>query len=460
MRKNLFLIILVTITLLGLVLRFADHHIIPPHDETADEFFYPWAGMTWILTGTPKAWSWFNSYQNGVIINKWGGPFRIVSPWLEKPPLYSLFSGLVAIAAGYRDLFDVRMSVIRLLPITLGAVSIFLIGLIAAQVFSKRIGLVAALLYAVVTPIVVANRFSLTENLLTPLALLTLWFYLKDTESQKPTLLYAFLAGIASAATVLTKNIGVAAGVAIVFLYFNQKQWKKLAIVGLLTGIGTLIHPLIGYLYDWKLFISVLREYQYGFASVGLPELIQTIFQFPTIARKNHPILDETITLGYILLLTSPLIFRQMDKEKTNEFTAVIAFPLLYLMFLAFLASGYGFSFYGWHVFPVFPFLMMLLAKVLVDTFASAHISQMLLLSLSLGATIVRNILIFAPREIHYRWQMSLLVLVLVVVGAAFMPKRLRQIIFLSTFVLFIGVEMYTVVNLVKIYPSMPQPWQ
>ncbi|MBI2327299.1 hypothetical protein HYU92_03165 [Candidatus Curtissbacteria bacterium] len=117
MRTTLFTILLLLITILGLILRFLDYDKFPPFDATKDEFFYSWAGMSLIQTGTPKSWSIFNAYPDGELVYKWGTWYRLVSPWLDKPPLYSLITGSWVLLNGARDLFDVRLSILRVILI-------------------------------------------------------------------------------------------------------------------------------------------------------------------------------------------------------------------------------------------------------------------------------------------------------------------------------------------------------
>ena len=195
MTKTIFHILLIFISTFGLLLRFIDYDRVPAFGETRDEFAYPWAGMTLLQTGVPKSWSWFSAYPDGVIYQKWGGPFHIVSPWLDQQPLYSLISGAWMMLNGSRDLFDVRLSTLRVLPITLSFFTVILTGLLAKALFGNKAGLLSALLYATVPTIVMANRLSLTENLITPISLLVLWLFFQDGR-KKWTAMKPYLVGL------------------------------------------------------------------------------------------------------------------------------------------------------------------------------------------------------------------------------------------------------------------------
>src|SRR3989304_7915906 len=128
MKNNTFLLLLALITVFGLFLRLIDYDKVPPPEEDFDELHYAWGGATWIKEGIPKSWSNFDSYTNVEYLERYGIRWRVVSPLVEKPPLYFLLSGLTVIASGIKDVFSVSHSVIRILPIVLSVFTIFLTG--------------------------------------------------------------------------------------------------------------------------------------------------------------------------------------------------------------------------------------------------------------------------------------------------------------------------------------------
>lgn len=483
MKKYFFILILIGIAFLGLAIRLVDYDKTPPFAETQDEFFYPWAGMTWILKGVPTAWSWFPQYKNLQVVTFWRANYPLVSPWVEKPPLYSLLSGVLQIASGARELTDVRLSTSRLLPVGLSFFTILLVGLIAKNIFSEKIGLLSALLYATVPTIVLSSHLSLTENLLTPLALAALYCYLLGQHSKK--LLHFFLAGASLAAVVLTKNIGIGFAVVLLFAYLVQKQWKALFVVGILVVLGALTHPAIGYFYDWHLYKNVMGEYQRAFADSGLPEFISTIFEFPTVARKDHVLLDGAMLFGYILFFAAPWwFFGKAGKEglSTSKHGLVglvstslpasinfesdawkklllIFYPLGYLGLLTYLASGAGFSFYGWHLYPLFPFLTILVAVATYEIWTSGVILTVIVAFLVIGSSAIRFLFLFLPKNYAHEWQKVFLVSLLILLSAEFINNRTyRQLIYITGFIAFIGIQIFTSTHLSLITPSVPQP--
>ena len=142
-----FLVLFNLVVFLSLILRLHNYDRIPPFAATQDEFMYPWAGMTFIQKGIPTSWSWFESYPKRDVVVFWGAQYPLVSPWLEKPPLYPLISGSFVLATGVDQMNQVRLSTIRLIPIALSIFTIILTGLLAKNFFGKTVGIISALLY-------------------------------------------------------------------------------------------------------------------------------------------------------------------------------------------------------------------------------------------------------------------------------------------------------------------------
>ena len=454
MKNKLFIILLVAIALLGLGLRLVDYDRLPGFEETQDEFFYPWAGMTMLQRKPPVGWSWFEAYPKREIKTFWGAQYPLVSPWLEKPPLYSLLSGAWMLLSGAKEIWEVRLTVLRLLPIGLSFFTIILTGILATKVFSRPVGIIAALLYATTPTMVMANRMSLTENLLTPIVLGTLCLFLTQFKSRAGVTLQPFLVGLGAALAILTKQAGISLGLTLILLFILRRNWRGTIITGLFSIFAIGIHWAIGYAFSWHLFITTQQELLAAFIKEGLPQLTQTIFLSPTIARKEHVFLDGAMLLGYLLLFSGPLWLKTQRKFLVED---ILAFPLIFVLLLALAASGAGFSFYGWHVYPVFPFLMILLASVLVSQFQAPQFLTLLVFYLILGSSTLRFLLQFSTKY-QLLWPQILAGGLIFLLSAFVFKPKIRQVIFLVFFLLVIVVNIYTVVDLNQIYPVMAQP--
>lgn len=457
MSKFVFNISLVLITILGLSLRLIDYDKVPPFGETMDEFMYPWAGITFLKTGVPASWSLpFPSYKKENIVNlfnHWGVGYYIVSPWVEKPPLYPLITGTVALIAKQDDLPKVRLSTIRLVPITLSLFTILLIGLMTAQIFNKQIALMSSFLYATIPTIVMANRLSLTENLLTPLSILAILIFCIGEKSNfqryKP-----YLLGICCALALLTKNIGIYIPLALLSVYMVKRQYKDALIISIFTVVAASVHPLIGLYYDWNLFTAVIRDYQKAH-SLGLPQTIYSIFLYPTIGHKEKIFLDSSMLVGYILFLSSPF---WLFKEKENDLMRKIFLflPFSYLALLSILEGG-QITFYGWHLFPLFPFLAILLAKIFYDIWKKQNFLEFLLIFLIIGTSSLRFFLLLVTPIQDYWQHIFVLVLVLFTVIWTVFPKY-RKPLLIDTLIIYTLINLFAVFNLNSIYEANAQP--
>ncbi len=484
---TIFAFLLLTITLLGLCLRLIDYDRLPGWRESDDEIHYAWTGLTWLKTGTPQSWSNMEIYSQIKIFNIWNSDWRLVKPILEKPPLYSLLSGLTVILAGETELNSVRLSTIRLLPILLSIFTISLTGIVATQVFGKRIGLIAALLYATTPTIVMANRLSVTENLMVPLVLITSAIFLYGQNKSNQQLIFPFLVGIGAGLTALTKQNGITCILTLFVLYIYFKQWRSAVICAIVSLSILSIYFFIGAYYDFPLFLRTLKELRLVGLQGGLPQLVITLLGRPLITTQTL-FYDGSILFGLILLLSSPwwlyknnlLInisalnhlkggrmdsFQVMEPENTRQLSiyAFLLFPLTYILYLGLTITGAesigsGQGFWGWYAYPLFPYAVTLVSVILYRLWRTPAYYLLLIAVLILGSSTVRFFFLQLPHKYHFYWQNTLIGLI-VFSGLILIPrKKFKKTTMLILFLLFIGVNIYTSTFLYKIYPVLPQP--
>ena len=445
--KKIFYFSLVTISLIGLLLRLNKYDRIPPFGETKDEFIYPWAGLSLIEKRVPESWSPFVSYPVKYNLHAWGETFTMVKPFLEKPFLYPLVTGTVAYLTGEQTFVDVRLTTIRLIPITLSVVSIFLIGLLAASVFNPTVGILASLIYATTPTIVLSNRLSLAENLLTPLVLLALYL-IHRLKTHQSTLIPHVL-GILSGLALHTKQIGIVLPLSLIFIFRTDKTCRKCFVVLFYTIFFGIIYLLIPALYNWTVFIRVSQELRQAHA-LGLPEAIFTLFRFPGIGHKESLFFDGSILAGWILLLSAPFWFKAELREKLT----ILAFPFVYLIFVV-IGEG-GQTWYGWHLFPLYPFLTILIAFALYMLWRNLDLLQCLFFILILGSSTLRFWLLI-KLELNHSWQV-ILISGLLIILSIWQLKNLRRPLLLSLLGLYTLVNLMVVLNLDLIYRTIPQP--
>lgn len=452
MKERAFYLILSIITLLSFALRFYKYDKVPPINEAFDEIHYAWGGATWIRESIPRSWSNLDSYENVTYLQRYGINWRIVSPLIEKPPLYFLLSGLLVVLSKPPDIFSTGHDVIRILPLFLSLPTVFLMALLARKIFNWQIGIISGLIFATTPAIILANRMSLTENLLTPLVLISMLIVTGNYSNKLRSSIYA---GIISTFAILTKQIGVSVAVAISLIFFQRKQFKNGFAVLILAIIGFIIYLLFGAYYDWKLFLSLQQDVHIGHTLSGVPEIIADIFRFPTIGPKNRPFLDGAILLGYILLFASPLWFLKNENSKSPR-SIFLIFPFIYLLFLAVGESGSGaFTFFGWYLYPLFPFLIILVAKLLYDFYHKPTFPIAALISLVIGSSAIRFLFLNFDRQYHYLWQYSYILLIILIMTSVLTNRRSAKILMIALFTIFICVNVLTAFNLEKIYSNV-----
>lgn len=450
MSSKIFILILSLITFFSFYLRFIDYDSVPPINEAFDEVHYAWGGATWINEGAPRTWSNFDSYKNINYIERYGIKWRIVAPVIEKPPLYFLLSGLTVVLSKPADIFSVSHNVIRLLPLVLSILSILLTGILARKIFNEQVAILATMLYGVTPTIILANRMSVTENLLTPLALAAIILIrrVKKGEIQK-----VFYLSLISYLSILTKQIGVAVSATIILLLYLKNEFKVLKIVVVSSALAFTTYAIFGAFYDWQLFLSLQQNVRIGHTLSGLPETIADIFRFPGVGPKNHPFLDGAMLLGYILLFSSPLSF---IREKTKNYLLLLIFPFTYLIFLAVGESGAGaFTFFGWYLYPLFPFLIILVAKFLYDFWQKPTFFLSLIIGLILGSSTIRFLFLLTDRRFHYLWQYSYIVIILLILVLPISKKRISEAIMIALFTIFIIINILIIFNLPSIYQEV-----
>lgn len=127
--------------------------------------------------------------------------YKSDKPNANVTPGYPLFLAAVYSTAGYQK--HEPFTAVRLVQAVLGTASIFLIYLIGTHVANRKVGLIAAVIYAVYPTFLYSISLLLTEVLYTFLFLLYFWLQLKALQSMNRWLSIA--AGAAFALAVLTR---------------------------------------------------------------------------------------------------------------------------------------------------------------------------------------------------------------------------------------------------------------
>jgi 4-amino-4-deoxy-L-arabinose transferase-like glycosyltransferase len=363
--------------------------LVPHRGACADEFAWTWSGVTLLQTGEPYAWSWLLAYPTPLSeITYWRGDnYRIVHPWLDHPPLYSMYVGAWMLGLGHRDMFDVDLQSMRLTQIPLSTLSFVLLTLLLGELLSSSEVLLALLFYSVLPPIVLHQRLVVSENLFVPFMLFASWLILRQRRDYArwrvvtvglisfllPLTKVAalsvsvFLVMLALTTTSAAPQRAVHAGTgawqrALSFLDQLNRRWFMAGVVVLGTSVGIASYLVYGRIVGGELFAKVLKAHRERFS--GFDGLEVLLFA-PVWVRAG--VKDIMSTLGIVLALGSFM------RDRISVWgLAILSYAACMTFFVDQKAT------YGWYFSPLYPWICAALAHAIV----SASRERMLGLSL------------------------------------------------------------------------------
>lgn len=366
--RTIRIISVILICFLGLILRVRYHNSVPRPGESLDEYANAWSGLGLIEIGIPVGWSYLESdlyqpahhyinvdnvYQVGTVF---ANPFYLHSPWLDHPPGMGLLVGGFAYLKGARVLEDATTLFIRKPMIILGTFNIFLLFLIGYLYFNYKTGVIASLIYSVSPLIVVTNRLPQAENAFIPIFLLSI-ILIKLFQNRKKYF-YFFLSALIAGTGIWFKipALMIAVSGSLLILFSSSDSFKnrfKLSLSYFFISASFGFLPLLAYglAIDPKAFFQVILFHSQRSYGIGLSALYQLFVQ--SKVTSNSSLTDGWLLFGWF----SWLII--LTKIKNNSQKCIVFIPLfICLIFFIFLGS----EFYGWYVFPFFPWLALSIA--------------------------------------------------------------------------------------------------
>jgi 4-amino-4-deoxy-L-arabinose transferase-like glycosyltransferase len=255
------------ILILAAALRFHDYALVPFHHETADEYQHAWEGWHLLHEGVPAAWSTFpDRYPIARTVDfRWfGDRYVLVKPYFDHPPLFSILVGLVNSLAGQatypvpRDFLFCSLPVMRLVPIVLSLLGLFLVHRLArAYGATEEAALLAALVYAILPVIVLSHRLVKGESLLSLLFMGAI--LAADRHGRTGARRDAIVAGVLCGLSIWTKATGVAVLATVLILMMARRRFRGAAIAAGLTGGFLALYLLYAWAYDFGIFVQVIR---------------------------------------------------------------------------------------------------------------------------------------------------------------------------------------------------------
>lgn len=354
LKSKIFIVSVILILFLGFFLRKNDINTWPREGATFDEYAWTWQGMNLIKTGVPTSWSPHPQYEKFKLIKYHNAYFRLVTPYLEHPPLFGIVAGSYALLNGVDKIEKTEISKIRGLALILGTLSIVLIILLTNELYGKKIALLSGLLYATIPTVAVGSKIVQNENFFIPMWLFALWLVVRYLSNKKSLFLYA--AGLVCGLLILAKIPWVAASFSVLIILFYNKKYKDVLKFMIFPILAIVVFFAYGFYYDKNLFLGLwglqLNRYDLGFTSIF------ALFQKPFL-------IDRFFTDGWIYWGWFAFILLLVKDVRKN----IVVFSAFISYFLIFLAGIPDESGHGWYRYPFYPFLIIGLAFFIKDYF-------------------------------------------------------------------------------------------
>lgn len=313
-----------------------------PIAGNADELNYGWSGISLIQEGKPFGWSYHNAYPqswvfyDGVVDKKdqigIGG--RMVRPWLDEPPLFSLLAGGSAHLYGQKAWSVLSSGYIRIPAVFFGLGTTIVLWLWG--------GPLAATIYTLTPLITFSSRLALPENGISFLFTLCLYLYWKFKE--RALTIISILIGLAG----LMKPTGFF--IAFLFIFFELKEKHYKQILYLVLRVLPFIILFFGY-YWWlggSQALMILKAQ--GFRPTGWTGL-GFILNTPIFSTNSDTFYDG----WYIFSIFSSFILLAM-RGKTNKLISYLGFAIMFWLGIVIASAGEQDAL-AWYRYPIFPLI-------------------------------------------------------------------------------------------------------
>lgn len=342
--------------LLAYFLRNYHYYSVPRPGDSLDEYAYAWSGLGLIRLGLPLGWSYIETnhyqsslryvnvdqvYQSGTVF---ANPFYLHFPWLDHPPGVGLLTGGFAYLKGARVLEETGSLLIRKPLLILGSVSVVLLALLGWFYFDYRTGFLAGLIYAVSPLMVVGSRLPQAENAYLPLLFLSLIF-LRIYQIKHHFLFFWLSALIAGIGIWFKIPAILISAIAALLLLPKIKEALIFLLISLTFGFGPLFA--YGLALAPSAFKEILLFHSQRSYGIGLSAIFQLFIQSKVTGSIS--LTDGWLLFGW---------FAWFSLRKKLLLVSVLSTILMFLL--------QGSEFYGWYLFPLWPWLFLAIAILLL----------------------------------------------------------------------------------------------
>jgi hypothetical protein len=393
MRRGFDLAILVGLLVVAFVLRAHQFDRIPYPNETADEYAFLWSGWSLLRDGTPTSWSWKEAYGAAPRYFANGTLYQIVTPWLDHPPLYSLFVGAAARLTSANELLDVPLRAGRAASVLLGSLAVGLLYALTRLTHGRAVATIAGSIFAVVPTMVLASRLVVAESLTVVLLLVGLLagaFVVgarpgtagadacashvdsdeSDLASGRPGrwLVWYAVALVAALLAPLAKVPGVAVGPAIAIVLAQRGRQRLAFGAALASLVGVALYVGYGAALSWPFFSALMADQ--SSRSTGME-----VLSFLLTGASTGPVSGRDAWIPLLWLAAAYATFRR------DRLLAALLIPYLIVVIATVDQSVPR----VWYREPLFPGLCLAGAIFLRDTWRRPEALRVCLIVFALG---------------------------------------------------------------------------
>lgn len=380
------------------------------------------AGMTLFIDQNPQLF-WFSHYNYFDTVRKLD--FRLVDPYLDQPLMAMPIVGSFPKLFGYSDFREFPTGLVRIPSLIASSLSILLLWYVGKRFFSDKVALLATTIYGFTPYFVFAHREAFIENFLTPIYLGSLLLLDTYTKKRNPalfgTLLFlCFVAG-------LFKTVGFIVPLTVGFWLLKKKEYKATIGVTLALLASFLTYWWWGNSIDASQFTTMLEmQSSRGFA-------LNSVLKILTAPMFYEPFIDGWYLFSFVAFFSLLLVGK---KTKKSAFVYISA---LFLFIPVMLTIGKDNNF-PWYRYPLFPFLSLATAEVLLWMNSKIDVGKMFVFALFAGSNL--HLLLGNDHPLFYSSILRIvfvLLLVPVVLHTLIqskVSKKLAQLTFIGLFAL------------------------
>jgi|GEM_PF-2916609 len=349
------LLVGLAISYFGYTLLLRQFNSYPSVGDTYDEYKAPFNGLSLLGKGYPESWSWYGHYGNFPTRYINGADFRLVRPWFDEPPLFSLIAGLFCRKYGQTDIEHLDITVLRYPMLKFAALNIFLLYCLIFVLQGPAPAIIGSLIYATIPTIVLLARLPLSDNMLVTFTLISILSTVLYLQFAKKVFLIPAI--LFSALSLQLKSTGVFVPVAVGALLLAFGKIRPLLLTILFTAVSLGLWFAYGYHFGWATFLKTM-EVSSG-RELFSPTIIINLLHSFRIGEKVMGI-DGWVWWGWFCLMFYPFVVRRQNRLSRLIIPVVTG---SYLVFFTIMSGHVK----GWYRAPFYPFLAWASAAVILQ---------------------------------------------------------------------------------------------